>query len=161
MTSNIATAEIKKAASLGFRSKSESDSYEKMKEKLLTEVKRVFRPEFLNRVDEIIVFKPLDRTQMEKIVDIQMNEITERLKENKLTLQLEKNAKDLLVEQGFDPEFGARPIKRALRRLLEDPLSEEILKNRYTPGSVIKIDRDGDRLRFIVEELPASVNIPE
>jgi len=161
MTSNIATAEIKKAASLGFRSTSESGSYEKMKEKLLTEVKRVFRPEFLNRVDEIIVFKSLDRTQMEKIVDIQMNDITERLKENKLTLQLEKNAKDLLVEQGFDPEFGARPIKRALRRLLEDPLSEEILKNRYTPGSVIKIDRDGDRLRFIVEELPASVNIPE
>jgi ATP-dependent Clp protease ATP-binding subunit ClpC len=159
MTSNIATAEIKKAASLGFQAKGESESYEKMKEKLLTEVKRVFRPEFLNRVDEIIVFKSLDRIQMEKIVDIQMNDITERLKENKLTLQLEKSAKELLVEQGFDPEFGARPIKRALRRLLEDPLSEEILKNRYTPGSIIKIERDGDKLRFNVEELPSSVPI--
>jgi ATP-dependent Clp protease ATP-binding subunit ClpC len=159
MTSNIATAEIKKAASLGFQSHSETESYDKMKEKLLSEVKKVFRPEFLNRVDEIIVFKSLDQIQMEKIVDIQMRNITERLKENKLVLQLEKSAKDLLVEQGFDPEFGARPIKRALRRLLEDPLSEEILKNRFAPGSTIKIERDGDRLIFNVEETPASVKI--
>lgn len=157
MTSNIATAEIKKAAGLGFQSKTESESYEKMKEKLLSEVKRVFRPEFLNRVDEIIVFKSLDRAQMEKIVDIQMADIAERLKENKLILQLEKNAKDLLVEQGFDPEFGARPIKRAIRRLLEDPLSEEILKNQFPAGSIIKIDRDGERLKFNVE--PATLDL--
>ncbi|MEO0091856.1 MAG: ATP-dependent Clp protease ATP-binding subunit [candidate division WOR-3 bacterium] len=152
MTSNIATAEIRKSMSVGFQSPSEAESYEKIKEKLLTEVKRVFRPEFLNRVDEIIVFNPLDRYQMEKIVDIQMREISERLKEKKLTLQLQKSAKDLLVEQGFDPEFGARPIKRAMRRLLEDPLSEEILKNRFPEGSVIKIERDGDRLIFTAEE---------
>ncbi|MCX7785378.1 MAG: ATP-dependent Clp protease ATP-binding subunit [candidate division WOR-3 bacterium] len=152
MTSNIATAEIKKSMTLGFQSPSVAESYEKIKEKLLNEVKRVFRPEFLNRVDEIIVFNPLDRDQMEKIVDIQMREIAERLKDKKLTLQLQKSAKDLLVEQGFDPEFGARPIKRAMRRLLEDPLSEEILKNRFPEGTTIRIERDGDRLIFTAEE---------
>ena len=161
MTSNIATAEIKKGASLGFQSGSETESYEKMKEKLLTEVKRVFRPEFLNRIDEIIVFKSLDRIQMEKIVDIQMYDIAERLRENKLTLVMEKDAKDLLVEQGFDPEFGARPIKRAIRRLLEDPLSEEILKNRFAAGSVINIVRNGEKFVFNIEETPAPVKIQD
>ncbi|MEO0074912.1 MAG: ATP-dependent Clp protease ATP-binding subunit [candidate division WOR-3 bacterium] len=148
MTSNIATAEIKKAASLGFHAISETDSYEKIKEKLLLEVKKVFRPEFLNRVDEIIVFKSLDRNQMEKIVDIQIREITERLKSKNLYIQLDKSAKDLLVEQGFDPEFGARPIKRALRRLLEDPLSEELLKNNFPAGSIIKVERANEGLIF-------------
>jgi ATP-dependent Clp protease ATP-binding subunit ClpC len=157
MTSNIATAEIKKAASLGFQSKNEIDSYDKIKEKLLSEVKRVFRPEFLNRIDEIIVFNSLDRTQMEKIVDIQMVDIAERLKENKIIIELDRSAKELLVEQGFDPEFGARPIKRAIRRLLEDPLSEEILKNRFAPGAIIKIVRDINRLAFNVEATPAPI----
>ncbi len=157
MTSNIATAEIKKAASLGFQSKSELETYDKVKEKLLAEVKRVFRPEFLNRIDEIIVFNSLDRTQMEKIIDIQMVDIAERLKENRLFIHLDKSAKELLVEQGFDPEFGARPIKRAIRRLLEDPLSEEILKNRFAAGTVIKIVRDVNRLAFNVEETEAPV----
>jgi ATP-dependent Clp protease ATP-binding subunit ClpC len=161
MTSNIATAEIKKAASLGFQSGTETQSYDKMKEKLLTEVKRVFKPEFLNRVDEIVVFKSLDQVQMEKIVDIQMQDIAERLKESKLIVQLEKSAKDLLVEQGYDPEFGARPIKRAIRRLLEDPLSEEILKNRFTAGSIVKIERNGDQLVFNIEQAPASVKIQD
>lgn len=160
MTSNIATAEIKKAASLGFRSASEIDSYDKIKDKLMHEVKNVFRPEFLNRVDEIIVFRSLDRVQMEIIVDIQMKDIAERLRENRLILQLEKSAKDLLVEQGFDPEFGARPVKRALRRLLEDPLSEELLRNNFPAGSIIKIERDNDRLVFL-SETPAAEPITE
>ncbi|MEO0072669.1 MAG: ATP-dependent Clp protease ATP-binding subunit [candidate division WOR-3 bacterium] len=151
MTSNIATSEIKKAASLGFRSSSELETYEKIKEKLLQEVKKVFRPEFLNRVDEIIVFRSLDRSQMEKIVDIQLRSITERLREQKLILQVEKSAKELLIEQGFDPEFGARPIKRAIRRLLEDPLSEELLRNSYPPGTIIRVVRNNESLKFIPE----------
>jgi ATP-dependent Clp protease ATP-binding subunit ClpA len=94
---------------------------------------------------------------MEKIVDIQMVDIAERLKENKIIIELDRSAKELLVEQGFDPEFGARPIKRAIRRLLEDPLSEEILKNRFAPGAIIKIVRDVNRLAFNVEATPASI----
>ncbi|MEO0093839.1 MAG: ATP-dependent Clp protease ATP-binding subunit [candidate division WOR-3 bacterium] len=148
MTSNIATEEIRRASSIGFQQEGEAESYERMKDKLLNEVKKVFRPEFLNRIDEIIVFHSLDRPQMEKIVEIQLADIQERLKEKKLNLQLSKAAKELLVEQGFDPQYGARPIKRALRRLLEDPLAEEILKNRFKENSVIYIDRAGDQLVF-------------
>jgi ATP-dependent Clp protease ATP-binding subunit ClpC len=162
MTSNIATAEIKKAASLGFHISTELETYEKIKDKLLQEVKRVFRPEFLNRVDEIIVFKSLDRTQMEKIVDIQLREITERITDRKLILQIEKSARELLIEQGFDPEFGARPIKRAIRRLLEDPLSEELLRNAYPPGTIIRVVRDNESLKFIPEiDIPSPVEPQE
>ena len=136
---------------MGFKQEGEAESYERTKDKLLTEVKRVFRPEFINRLDEIIVFHSLDKPQMEKIVDIQLIDIEERLKEKKITLHLSKAAKELLVEQGFDPLFGARPIKRALRRLLEDPLAEEILRNRFKEGSVINIDRDQEQLSFTEE----------
>ncbi|MDH5683078.1 MAG: ATP-dependent Clp protease ATP-binding subunit [candidate division WOR-3 bacterium] len=148
MTSNIATEEIRRASSIGFQQVEEAESYEKMKDKLLNEVTKVFRPEFINRIDEIIVFRSLDRQEMEKIVEIQLLDIQARMREKKLTLQLSKSAKELLVEQGFDPQFGARPIKRALRRLIEDPLAEELLKNRFKENSVVDIERDNDRLVF-------------
>ncbi len=157
MTSNIATAEIKRAAGIGFHSEEEITSYEKMKEKVLTEVKKFFRPEFLNRVDEIIVFRQLGREEMKKIVDIQLNEIKERLQEKNLELVLTEPARELLVEQGFDPEYGARPIKRTIRRLVEDPLAEEILRGRFKEGSIISIEREEQILKFrelTPEELP-------
>jgi ATP-dependent Clp protease ATP-binding subunit ClpC len=152
MTSNIATQEILRFSTIGFQQAGEAESYVQMKDKLMNEVKRFFRPEFLNRLDELIVFHSLDRSQMEQIVEIQLFDIQERLKEKKLTLHLSKGAKELLVEQGFDPQYGARPIKRALRRLLEDPLAEEILKNRFKEDSVIFIDRDSDNLVFSEEK---------
>jgi len=115
---------------------------------VMSEVKRFFRPEFLNRVDEVIVFHPLDKVQMEAIVEIQLSEMSERLKAKRLTLNLTQPAKELLVQEGFDPQFGARPIKRALRRLVEDPLAEELLRNQFKEGSTVLVDRDGDRLAF-------------
>ncbi len=148
MTSNIATAEIKRAQGIGFHSEEETLSYEKMRDKLLTEVKRVFRPEFLNRVDEIIVFRQLGRKEMEKIVEIQVSDIRERLAEKRLDILLTEQALELLVEQGFDPEYGARPIKRTIRRLIEDPLAEEILKGRFKEGSTIVVEREENILRF-------------
>ncbi len=151
MTSNIATAEIKRSAGIGFHSEEETQSYEKMKEKLLAEVKKVFRPEFLNRVDEIVVFRSLGRPEMEKIVDILVREIEDRMADKHLKMELSHPAKELLVEQGFDPEFGARPLKRALRRLLEDPLAEEVLKNRFKESGIIKVERTGDVLGFKTE----------
>jgi ATP-dependent Clp protease ATP-binding subunit ClpC len=151
MTSNIATAEIKRSAGIGFHTTEESDGYEKMKDKLLAEVKKVFRPEFLNRVDEIVVFRSLGRPEVEQIVDILVKEIEDRLTDKHLKLELARPAKELLVEQGFDPEFGARPLKRALRRLLEDPLAEEVLKNRFKENAVIAVDRSGDVLAFNAE----------
>ncbi len=148
MTSNIASTEIRGVAGFGFKAEGAQANYESIRDKVMAEVKRFFRPEFLNRVDEVIVFRPLDKDQMEAIVDIQLGELAGRLRERKLQLELTPAAKELLVQEGFDPQFGARPIKRALRRLLEDPLAEELLRNRFRDHSVIKVDRDGDRLVF-------------
>ncbi len=159
MTSNIASTEIRGSAGFGFGATSAEAGYESIRDKVMTEVKRFFRPEFLNRVDEVIVFRPLDRQQMEAIVEIQLRDLSDRLKEKKITVELTQTAKELLVQEGFDPQFGARPIKRALRRLVEDPLAEELLKSRFKEKSIVLVDRDGDRLVFAEKttEVPAPV----
>jgi ATP-dependent Clp protease ATP-binding subunit ClpC len=148
MTSNVGTGDIKKGDGIGFTPLSGDYSYEKMKTYLLEQVKKLFSPEFLNRVDEIIVFRKLGKEDMRNIVDILITEVEERLSEKKMKLELDDSAKDLLVEQGFDPEFGARPIKRTIRRLIEDPLSEEILKGNVKEGQHIKLVRAGDSIEF-------------
>jgi len=158
MTSNIASTEIRGISGFGFGATTGEANYESIRDKVMTEVKRFFRPEFLNRVDEVLVFRPLDRKQMEEIVEIQLRDLSERLQNKKLTVELTQTAKDLLVQEGFDPQFGARPIKRALRRLLEDPLAEEVLRNRFKEHARVTVDRDGDRLVFI--ETPTETPAP-
>lgn len=148
MTSNIGTADISRSDGIGFAKVDASVSYEKMKERLLEEVKKLFNPEFLNRIDEIVVFRSLTKEDMKKIVDILIGELEERLDDKKMVLEIDESGKDLLVEEGFDPQFGARPIKRTIRRLIEDPLSEEILKGNIKEGKHIKLVRSGDRLEF-------------
>jgi len=148
MTSNVGTADIKRSDGLGFTKASADLSYEKMKTKLLEQVKKLFSPEFLNRIDEIIVFRQLTKEDMKKIVDILINEVEERLQERNMVLELDETSKELLVEEGFDPEFGARPIKRTIRRLIEDPLSEEILKGKIKDGKRICLIRSGDKITF-------------
>ena len=148
MTSNIGTADIKKSDGLGFTKVSSDLSYEKMKTKLLEEVKKLFSPEFLNRMDEIIVFKQLSKISMKKIVDILMSEVESRLTERNIKFDLDESSKELLIEKGFDPEFGARPIKRTIRRLIEDPLSEEILKGNVKDGKHIRLVRADDKIKF-------------
>ena len=148
MTSNIGTSEIRKGNGLGFAKDTAEISYDKMKVMLLEETKKLFSPEFLNRVDEIIVFRQLNNDDMLKIVDILIAEVEERLSERKMQLELDESTKELLVEEGFDPEFGARPIKRTIRRLIEDPLSEEILKGKIQDGKHIHLIRSGDKIEF-------------
>jgi len=148
MTSNIGTGEINRGNGIGFAKISEDLSYEKMKTQLLGDVKKIFSPEFLNRVDEIIVFRQLTKDDMKKIIDILIAEVEERLSEKKMVIELDESGKELLVEEGFDPEFGARPIKRTIRRLIEDPLSEEILRGNVKEGCHIRLVRTGDRLEF-------------
>lgn len=148
MTSNIGTADIKKSDGLGFSKVSADLTYEKMKTMLLDEMKKLFSPEFLNRIDEVIVFHQLTKDDMKKIVDILIGEVEERLSEKHMVLELDDSSKELLVEQGFDPEFGARPIKRTIRRLIEDPLSEEILKGKIKEGKRIRLVRSGDKIKF-------------
>lgn len=148
MTSNVGTADIERSDGLGFAKISPDASHDKMKSKLLEQVKKMFSPEFLNRIDEIVVFHKLDKENMKVIVDILIQEVEERLSEKSMSLELDDSAKELLVEEGFDPEFGARPIKRTIRRLIEDPLSEEILKGKIKEGKKIRLVRSGEKIEF-------------
>ncbi len=152
MTSNIGTREIKGGVSLGFQKADEEESYERMKNKLLQEVKKTFNPEFLNRIDEIVVFRSLGREEMGQIVDILFGEVEERLIEKSIELTLTEEGKELLIDEGFDPNYGARPLKRAIQRLLEDPLSEAVLKGTFGEGSKVQIGRKGGKLIFSKEK---------
>ncbi|MCM8757938.1 MAG: ATP-dependent Clp protease ATP-binding subunit, partial [Candidatus Omnitrophica bacterium] len=148
MTSNVGAELIRKTGSLGFKAPKDEITYQEMKEKLLEEVKRTFKPEFLNRLDDIIVFRPLTKQDLEKIVDIEINFVCERLKEQKIELELTGEAKDFLIEKGFDPIFGARPLKRTIQRYIEDPLAQEIIAGRFKEGSKVKILRKAEELVF-------------
>lgn len=148
MTSNLGADMLKKHGSLGFKSHSESVTYESIKTKLLDEVKATFKPEFLNRIDETIVFRPLSKEDLAKIVDLELAQVYSRLSEQEITIELSKESKEFLIEKGFDPVFGARPLKRTIQRYLEDPLSEDIIAKRFQKGRAIKVSRKNDSLIF-------------
>ena len=149
MTSNVGGRDIAKGQGIGFQSEDATeDLYSQMKGKVTEELKRAFNPEFLNRVDGTVVFHSLGVEEMRQIVDILLREVEERLADMGVKLSIAEEAKDLLVEKGFDPAFGARPLRRAIQRYLEDPLSEEILKGGYADGGQILIERRGDELAF-------------
>ena len=107
-----------------------------------------FRPEFLNRIDDTIVFRPLVKEDLHKIVEIELGFLRERLKDQRITLELTEGAKDFLIEKGFDPVFGARPLKRIIQRFIEDPLSQDIISNRLPEGAQVKVDKRNDTLVF-------------
>ena len=157
MTSNLGSRFIGKQMTLGFQKNGEQATYDSMKQQILDEVKKTFRPEFLNRLDEIIVFHSLGKEEVLKIVDKLFKEVQMRLKEHNLFISLSNSAKKLIADLGFDPKFGARPLKRTIQRLIEDTLSEEILKGNFPEGSHIKIERDDDKLKFTL--LEKTVNI--
>ena len=156
MTSNIGAELLKKSASLGFQQPKEETTYLDMKSQLLEEVKKAFKPEFLNRVDDIIVFRPLTRDDLNRIVDIEMNEVKNRLKEISVSIELSPSAKEYLIEKGFDPLYGARPLKRTIARLLEDSLAQEIIAGHFKEGSSIQVDVENDKLVFNPSPVPAS-----
>jgi len=148
MTSNVGAELIRKTGSLGFKAQKEEITYQEMKDKLLEEVKRTFKPEFLNRIDDIIVFRQLVKEDLQKIIDIEIGYVAERLREQNITLEVTPEAKDLLIEKGFDPVFGARPLKRTIQRFLEDPLAQDIISKKFKEGSVIKVLRKNEELIF-------------
>ena len=152
MTSNIGAELLKKQGSIGFRSQDkEEENYKDMKSRLLEEVKKVFKPEFLNRVDDVIVFRSLTKDDLYKIVDIEIKEVQDRLKDKNIKLDLSKEAKDFLIERGFDKTFGARPVKRTIQRFVEDPLAENIISGKFKNGAKITIKAKADSLEFIQE----------
>lgn len=148
MTSNVGAELIRKQGSLGFILHTEDLSYNEIKERLLEEVKRTFKPEFLNRIDDIIVFRPLVKDDLWHIVDIELKFLFKRLQEQHITLELTQAAKDFLIEKGFDPAFGARPLKRIIQRYVEDPLSQDIISKKFKENSHIKADRKDNELAF-------------
>ena len=142
MTSNIGAELIKNKGGFGFAKPSEEANYTKMKQTLMSEIERYFRPEFINRLDDVIVFRPLTRDNLVNIVEYELKKVRERLKEREMTLEIEEKAKDFLIEKGYNPDFGARPLRRALEQHVEDPLSEAILRGEIRNGQSIKVIRE-------------------
>ncbi|MGZ5359598.1 MAG: AAA family ATPase, partial [Solirubrobacterales bacterium] len=145
MTSNIGAADIARNTPLGFAVSDDETgvSYEDMKSRIMGDLKKVFRPEFLNRIDEVIVFHKLAKTEIKEIVDLMVSRVRAQVAEHDLQLDLSEEAKDLLVDKGWDPAMGARPLRRAIQRYVEDPLADEVLKaGEMTPGSTVQVDRD-------------------
>jgi ATP-dependent Clp protease ATP-binding subunit ClpC len=143
MTSNLGTQNLRKPA-LGFGHGSSDLTYDKMRERVEEELKRNFRPEFLNRIDEVIVFHELSREEVKNIVDLFVRRITTQLESQDVTIDLTEGAKDFLARQGYDPALGARPLRRSIQRLVEDPVSEKILWKEYEAGDVIVVDTERD-----------------
>jgi ATP-dependent Clp protease ATP-binding subunit ClpC len=151
MTSNLGTEFVRKSGSLGFLQRSEEGEDQQAHEKIQKALQSTFRPEFLNRIDEIITFSPLSRSQMRQIVDLQMQEIDERLTESGLKVELTPAARDWLAEIGYDPGFGARPLRRALQKYVESPLSMRLLSGDFHRGDTVVVDVDdaGEDLTFV------------
>ncbi|HUB67803.1 MAG TPA: ATP-dependent Clp protease ATP-binding subunit [Candidatus Methylacidiphilales bacterium] len=158
MTSNVGAELMRKNMVMGFGVKTDEHSYEQMKEKMLAEAKRVFKPEFLNRLDDIIVFHSLTREDLTKIVDIETAKVLTRLKPRQITFRLTSGATAFLIEKGYDPAYGARPLRRAVERYLEDPMAEEILRGTIKNGDFVVVDEKDRALTFTVGvDTPAPV----
>ncbi|HMS16421.1 MAG TPA: ATP-dependent Clp protease ATP-binding subunit, partial [Planctomycetota bacterium] len=155
MTSNIGAAVLKNQAGLGFNSSEPGSAEVKLESRLKSEVERFFRPEFLNRVDDLIYFKSLTRDDIKVIVDIQLKDLYARLASKNMRLVLTDDAKNFLHGKGYSDEYGARPMRRAIERYLEDPLSEEILRGTLKEGYLIEVDVGPDGLGFVKRPLPA------
>ncbi|MCD6335104.1 MAG: ATP-dependent Clp protease ATP-binding subunit [Candidatus Latescibacteria bacterium] len=155
MTSNLGTREIGENRSLGFQKTSKKWDHKRMKEKILAEMKRTFNPEFLNRVDETVVFRSLGRKEILKIIDILLEEVNERAAAKELTLDLTPGARSLIAEKGYDPSYGARPLRRTIQKLVEDPLTEELLEGKFKEGGKLRVSKKGDDLVFAT---PATKN---
>ncbi|MFH1189998.1 MAG: ATP-dependent Clp protease ATP-binding subunit [Candidatus Omnitrophota bacterium] len=148
MTSNIGAEMLKRQGSIGFKSQTEDVTYQGMKERLLDEVKKAFKPEFINRVDDIIVFRSLTKEDLLRIVELEVKDVESRLKDQNIMIELTQEAKEFLTEKGFDRNFGARPLKRTIQRFLEDPMAEEIIRGTFKKGGKVRISAKVDHLVF-------------
>lgn len=149
MTSNVGANVVQAGGGLGFTT-SEEDTTKRVKEGIMEEVQRQFRPEFLNRLDEMITFNPLQKDDLYRIIDIEMKKVEDRLAEKKIAFALSDSARDFLINKGFHSEYGARPLRRAIERYIEDPMAEELLRNNIKPGSFLEmdLDKEGEKLSF-------------
>jgi ATP-dependent Clp protease ATP-binding subunit ClpC len=151
MTSNLSARVIEKNTAIGFQKDDEANAFGKMKDNVMNELKRTFNPEFLNRIDEMVMFHPLSLEHMQDIVDIMLERLNEQMAEQGIRLEIEEHAKAWLAQQGYDPAYGARPLRRAIRRHIEDPLSEEVLRGEFAGGGVVQIKLAGEELAFVAK----------
>ncbi|MCB0227087.1 MAG: AAA family ATPase, partial [Anaerolineae bacterium] len=169
MTSNVGTAFGAKGGTIGFRQQGDTGTFDdkRLKGDIQDSLRRHFRPEFLNRIDEIIIFHTLTTEHVVKIVDLQVDEIAERLSEHGITIELTAAARNWLAEEGYDPAFGARPLRRTLQKQVESPLSVRLLQGEFAEGDVIVVDYNEEAgLNFIkkehlVVEMPTNVEVEE
>ena len=155
LTSNVGSGSTKKAVAMGFGTTSDEMDYPTMRGHILDEAKKMFRPEFLNRLDDIVVFRSLTKPDLIQILDLEIEKLAQRLRHKKLTIQFDEKAKDFLVEKGFDPQYGARPMRRAVEKYLEDPLAEEFLRGNLHEGEAIIVTHDNDKLKFTQSQAAA------
>jgi ATP-dependent Clp protease ATP-binding subunit ClpC len=158
MTSNIGADAIKSQGGLGFQKGDAETQHDRMRAELMQEVERHFRPEFLNRVDEVIVFKQLTREDLTHIIDIETVGLTDRLGQRGVTLEISQPAKEYIIDEGYNPEFGARPLRRAIQRIIEDPLAEEVLRGNFPEHTLVKVTLDEEgRIAFASERIEPPV----
>jgi ATP-dependent Clp protease ATP-binding subunit ClpC len=155
LTSNVGSDTIKRQSTMGFSPISDEASYEKMRERIMDESKRTFRPEFLNRLDDAIVFRSFTKPDLIQILDLEIEKVLQRLRHKNIKVELDEKAKEFLVEKGYNPDFGARPMRRAVERFLEDPLAEEILRGTLHDNEVTQVTSDGEKLVFHQKAAPA------
>jgi ATP-dependent Clp protease ATP-binding subunit ClpC len=148
MTSNLGAKDIKKGVGLGFGKDDTNSEYERMEKMVREEVKKTFNPEFINRLDDLVVFRPLEKKDMGRIVDLLLGELEGRLSARDIKVQVTEPVRELIIERGFDPQLGARPLRRSIQKLLEDPLADEILRGKISDNSVMKVGRKGEQLTF-------------
>src|SRR6202044_1466705 len=157
LTSNVGSDTIKRQSTLGFSPITDEASYEKMRERIHEESKRTFRPEFLNRMDDVIVFRSFTKPDLIQILDLEIEKVLQRLRHKNIKVELDEKAKEFLVEKGYNPDFGARPMRRAVEKFLEDPLAEEILRGNLHAGEPIQVTCENDKLVFHQKTAPADV----
>ncbi len=157
LTSNVGSDTIKRQSTMGFSPITDEASYEKMRERIMDDAKRTFRPEFLNRLDDAIVFRSFTKPDLIQILDLEIEKVLQRLRHKNIKVELDEKAKEFLVEKGYNPDFGARPMRRAVERFLEDPLAEEILKGGVHEGDPIVVTCENDKLVFHQKAASADV----
>src|SRR4026208_1274520 len=160
MTSNVGAELLKKQTVMGFGAPSEGHDYDSMRDKILDETKRFFKPEFLNRLDEIVVFHSLGKPELLRIVDLEVDKVLTRIKAKDVHIDLQQSAKEFLIDKGYDPQYGARPMRRAVERFLEDPLAEELLRGNVKPGDHVDVVAADGKLSIHVLESQAQHSAP-
>jgi ATP-dependent Clp protease ATP-binding subunit ClpC len=157
MTSNMGTRQAASGKGIGFQKDDSKTDYDKMKDRILDEMKRIFNPELVNRIDETVIFHALEREHIFDIIDILLRDLLKRMADKNISISLNKDAREYLVDKGWDPTFGARPLKRALQKYLEDPMSEEILRGEYIRDFHVDVSRhpDEDSLKFEIKKIPS------